>query len=216
ILGVATSLNPFSFRDSYRALDKLRAADRLARLRDPEVRRRILAEAPSERELARMGQFIRFVATCWDRMFVMGDPPDYEPTEDKSIAAIGARDGRAPDAVAYDYLTGGADHFLFFPVVGYVHGDHEQIRELLLDPATLRPWSPARRSSSMERRPARDPAGWCAPGVKASLGRRSARLAEELPRQDSGLVQQQRAVLDRGLDLAALVPLVPRGDQHVV
>jgi N-acyl-D-amino-acid deacylase len=31
----------------------------------------------------------------------------------------------------------GQDHFLFFPVVGYVHGDHEQIRELLLDPATL-------------------------------------------------------------------------------
>src|SRR5438552_4781977 len=63
ILGIATSLNPFSFRDSYRALDKLPAADRLARLRDPEVRRRILEEAPSERELARMGQFIRVVAT---------------------------------------------------------------------------------------------------------------------------------------------------------
>jgi N-acyl-D-aspartate/D-glutamate deacylase len=137
ILGVATSLNPFSFRDSYRALDKLPAADRLARLRDPETRRRILAEAPSERELARMGQFIRFVATRWDRMFVMGDPPDYEPTEDKSVAAIAARTNHTPDEIAYDYLTEGLDRFLFFPVVGYVHGDHEQIRELLLDPATL-------------------------------------------------------------------------------
>ena len=137
ILGVATSLNPFSFRDSYRSLDKLSAADRLARLRDPEVRRRILAEAPSERELARMGQFIRFVATRWDRMFVMGDPPDYEPTEDKSVAAIAARANHTPDEIAYDYLTEGLDRFLFFPVVGYVHGDHEQIRELLLDPASL-------------------------------------------------------------------------------
>ena len=137
ILGVATSLNPFSFRDGYRALDKLSAADRLARLRDPDVRRRILAEAPSERELARMGQFIRFVATRWDRMFVMGDPPDYEPTEDKSIAAIAARTNHTPDEIAYDYLTEGLDRFLFFPVVGYVHGDHEQIRELLLDPASL-------------------------------------------------------------------------------
>jgi N-acyl-D-amino-acid deacylase len=137
ILGVATSLNPFSFRDAYRAFDRLSAADRLARLRDPEVRRRILAEAPSERELARMGQFIRFVASRWDRMFVMGDPPDYEPPLDRSIAAIAARTNRTPDEVAYDYLTEGLDRFLFFPVVGYVHGDHEQIRELLLDPATL-------------------------------------------------------------------------------
>jgi len=137
ILGVATSLNPFSFRDSYRALDKLSAADRLARLRDPATRQRILTEAPSERELARMGQFIRFVATRWDRMFVMGDPPDYEPTEDRSVAAIAARTNHTPDEIAYDYLTEGLDRFLFFPVVGYVHGDHEQIRELLLDPATL-------------------------------------------------------------------------------
>jgi N-acyl-D-amino-acid deacylase len=137
ILGHATSMNPFTFRPSYRALDRLSPAERWARLGDPEVRARILAEPPSERELARQGQFIRFVATRWDRMFVMGDPPDYEPTEDKSVAAIAEREGRTPDAVAYDYLTAGADHFLFFPVVGYVHGDHEQIRELLLDPATL-------------------------------------------------------------------------------
>ncbi|HVC51748.1 MAG TPA: amidohydrolase family protein [Stellaceae bacterium] len=137
ILGHATSMNPFTFRPAYRDLDKLPAAERWARLRDPEIRARILAEPPSERELERQGQFIRFVATRWDRMFVMGNPPDYEPTPDKSVAAIAAREGKTPDAVAYDYLTESADRFLFFPVVGYVHGDHEQIRELLLDPGTL-------------------------------------------------------------------------------
>lgn len=137
ILGHATSMNPFTFRPAYRELDKLPTAERWARLRDPAVRARILAEPPSERELDRQGQFIRFVATRWDRMFVMGDPPDYEPTPDKSVAAIAAREGKAPDAVAYDTLTEAADRFLFFPVVGYVHGDHEQIRELLLDPGTL-------------------------------------------------------------------------------
>ncbi len=137
ILGHNTSLNPFAFRPAYRELDKLPAAERWARLRDPEVRARILAEPPSERELDRQGQFIRFIATRWDRMFVMGMPLDYEPTADKSIAAIAARTNHTPDEVAYDYLTEGTEHFLFFPVVGYVHGDHEQIRELLLDSATL-------------------------------------------------------------------------------
>jgi N-acyl-D-amino-acid deacylase len=137
ILGHNTSMNPFTFRPAYRALDKLPAAERWARLRDPEVRAAILAEPPSEAELNRQGQFIRFVATRWDRMFAMGDPPDYEPTADQSIAAIAARGNHTPDEIAYDYLTAAADRFLFFPVVGYVHGDHEQVRELLLDPATL-------------------------------------------------------------------------------
>jgi len=137
ILGHNTSMNPFTFRPAYRALDRLPAGERWARLRDPEMRRRILAEAPSEAELNRQGQFIRFVATRWDRMYLMGDPPDYEPTPDRSVAAIAARTNHTPDEIAYDYLTEGADRFLFFPVVGYVHGDHEQIRELLLDPATL-------------------------------------------------------------------------------
>jgi N-acyl-D-aspartate/D-glutamate deacylase len=137
ILGHNTSMNPFSFRPAYRALDGLPAAERWARLRDPAVRAAILAEPPSEAELNRQGQFIRFVATRWDRMFAMGDPPDYEPTADQSIAAIAARTNHTPDEIAYDYLTEASDRFLFFPVVGYVHGDHEQIRELLLDPATL-------------------------------------------------------------------------------
>ena len=138
ILGHNTSMNPFTFRPAYRALDRLPAAERWARLRDPEMRAAILAEPPSEAELNRQGQFIRFVATRWDRMFVMaGATPDYEPTPEKSIAAIAARGNRTPQEVAYDYLTEGEDHFLFFPVVGYVHGDHEQIRQLLVDPGTL-------------------------------------------------------------------------------
>lgn len=138
ILGHNTSMNPFTFRPAYRELDPLPAAERWARLRDPQMRAAILAEPPSEAELNRQGQFIRFVATGWDRMFVMaGATPDYEPAPEKSIAAIAARANRPPQEVAYDYLTEGEDHFLFFPVVGYVHGDHEQIRQLLVDPGTL-------------------------------------------------------------------------------
>ena len=46
-------------------------------------------------------------------------------------------EGRSPDEVAYDYLTGDAGHFLFFPVTGYARDDHEPIREMLADPGTL-------------------------------------------------------------------------------
>jgi N-acyl-D-aspartate/D-glutamate deacylase len=138
IMGVAGSFNPFSIRPSYLPLDALPPGERLQRMRDPEMRRRLLAEEPSERQLARLSQARQDMVGRWDRMYVMaGATPDYEPTPDKSIAAIAARGNSSPQEVAYDYLTEGADHFLFFPIVNYADGDHATVREMLTDPGTL-------------------------------------------------------------------------------
>ncbi|MBO0736724.1 MAG: amidohydrolase family protein, partial [Alphaproteobacteria bacterium] len=137
ILGVATSLNPFAVRERYRPLEALPLAERLARLRDPAVRRSILDDRPSPALLSRFGPLVQFAAGRWDRMYVMGDPPDYEPRAESCVAAIAAREDRSPDEVAYDYLTADAGHFLFFPVTGYAQDDHEPIREMLTDPGTL-------------------------------------------------------------------------------
>ena len=137
ILGVAASLNPFSIRERYQQFDSLPLSERLSRLRDPAVRRAILDDTPSAALLNRLGPLVQFVATRWDRMYVMGNPPDYEPRAETSVAAIAARGNNSPDAVAYDYLTEDAGNFLFFPVTGYAQDDHEPIREMLTDPATL-------------------------------------------------------------------------------
>jgi N-acyl-D-amino-acid deacylase len=137
ILGIASSLNPFAVRERYRPLEDLPLAERLVRLRDPETRRAIVADRPSPALLKRYGPLVQFVAGKWDRMYVMGDPPDYEPRAETSVAAIAAREGRSPDEVAYDYLTADAGNFLFFPVTGYTQDDHEPIREMLTDPGTL-------------------------------------------------------------------------------
>ncbi len=137
ILGIATSLNPFSIRERYKPFESLPLADRLARLRDPAVRRAILEDGPSPALLNRLGPLIQLVATRWDRMYVMGNPPDYEPRVQSSVAAIAARGNQSPEAVAYDHLVEDAGNFLFFPVTGYAQDDHEPIREMLTDPATL-------------------------------------------------------------------------------
>ena len=137
MLGIGTALNPFTVRPSYRKLDGLSIPEQRARLRDPALRRQILAEKPSEAEVSKLAQFRQLITKRWDKFFVMGDPPDYEPSEEMSIAAISVREGRAPDEVAYDYLTEAENRFLYFPLVNYVHGDHEPIREMLTDPATL-------------------------------------------------------------------------------
>jgi N-acyl-D-amino-acid deacylase len=137
MMGIGTALNPFTVRPSYRQFEKLSIAEQRARLRDPEVRRQILAERPSDAEVAKLGQFRQLVTKRWDKFFVMGDPPDYEPGAEKSVAAIATREGRTPDEVAYDYITEAENRYLFFPVVNYTVGDHEPIREMLMDSATL-------------------------------------------------------------------------------
>jgi N-acyl-D-amino-acid deacylase len=137
ILGIAGSLNPFAVRERYKPVESLPLPERLARLRDPAVRRLIIEDRPSPMLLKRYGPLVQFVAGQWDRMYVMGDPPDYEPRAETSVAAIAAREGCSPDEVAYDYLTADAGNFLFFPVTGYAQDDHEPIREMLTDPGTL-------------------------------------------------------------------------------
>jgi len=83
--------------------------------------------------VSRLAQFRQLITPAgW--FFVMTDPPDYEPAADMSVAAIAARDGRTPDEVAYDYLIEADNRYLFFPIVNYVQGDHEPIREMLTDP----------------------------------------------------------------------------------
>jgi len=137
MLGIGTALNPFTVRPSYRQLDGLSIPEQRARLRDPALRRQILAEKPSDAEVSKLAQFRQLITRRWDKFFVMGDPPDYEPAEETSVAAIAAREGRTPDEVAYDYLTEADDRYLYFPLVNYVPGDHEPIREMLTDSATL-------------------------------------------------------------------------------
>jgi N-acyl-D-aspartate/D-glutamate deacylase len=136
MMGIGTALNPFTVRPSYKKLESLPIEEQRKRLRDPEMRRQILAETPSAAEIAKLAQFRQVVAKDFDKFFTMGNPPDYEPGPEKSVAAIAKREGRSCEEVAYDYILGEAQ-YLYFPVVNYVTGDHAPILEMLNDPACL-------------------------------------------------------------------------------
>jgi N-acyl-D-aspartate/D-glutamate deacylase len=117
---------------------KLDPAERLRQLRDPAVRAAILSEPDSAELLAKLPPLNRAIATRFEMLFVLGDPPDYEPPPERSIAALAAEAGISPAAYAYDYLTGeDGSRMLFFPVVNYNNGDLGEVREMLLDEATL-------------------------------------------------------------------------------
>jgi len=136
MMGIGTALNPFTVRPTYKALESLPIPEQRKRLLDPELRRKILAEKPDAAEVAKLSQFRQLVTTRWDKFFTMDDPPDYEPGPERSVAAIAARTNHTPDEIAYDYIVE-ESQYLFFPVVNYVTGDHEVIREMLGDPACL-------------------------------------------------------------------------------
>ncbi len=137
ILGLATSLTPFSVRASFRALHGLAVEDKLARLRELATRRAILGEKVSSEMLSVLLRLTHAIATRWIRMSLLGDPPDYEPSQEQSIVAIAARTGKTPEEVVYDYLIGGGMRKLFFPVTNYVTSDLEPVRVMITDPDTV-------------------------------------------------------------------------------
>lgn len=119
LFGHELTLNPFFTSDTYRALSRLTFGERVARLRQPEVRARILAD-PVDRDPANvLGRMV----SDFEHMFQLGDPPDYEPDPETSIAARARRRGVAPEALAYDLLLeNGGRALLYSTFANYAHG----------------------------------------------------------------------------------------------
>ncbi len=131
LLGLELSQNPFMGRPSYKRIAHLSFPERLALLRQPELRARILAEAfEGSRRAKRVER--------WDRMYPLGDPPDYEPKAESSVAARAAREGRSPEEVAYDLLLErDGKAILYLPVTNYAAGNLDVVREMISAPNAL-------------------------------------------------------------------------------
>jgi len=131
LLGLELSQSPFTGRPSYDRIARLPFAERLANWRSPEFRARLLAETFEGDRRGRM-------VDTWERMFPLGDPPDYEPTAEQSIAAMAARQGRPPAEVAYDLmLERDGKQIIYLPVTNYVGGNLDVVREMISAPNTL-------------------------------------------------------------------------------
>jgi len=132
LFGLQSSLHPFFTHPTYRTVADLPLADRVARLRQPEVRAALLAEEPATKNPIARGLMQR-----WGQIFPLGDPPDYEPPSSASVESVAARERRSPQEVALDWLLEDAGaSFLFAPLASYVDHDHEAIREMITHPAT--------------------------------------------------------------------------------
>ncbi len=132
MFGFESSAHPFMFHRSYQPLAALPLDERVRELRKPEVRRAILDEEVELRGLQAV------VMQSFGRLFPLGDPPEYEPSPDTSVAAVAARQGRPAVEVAYDLMLEQDGHaLLYFPLIGYALGDFDALEEMLRHPTTV-------------------------------------------------------------------------------
>ena len=89
MLGFEISQNPFVGRPSWKEIEALPFPEKMKRLTQPQFRARLISETIQDEVLSRR-------VTKWDRIFPLGDPPDYEPPAERSVAAIAAREGGSP------------------------------------------------------------------------------------------------------------------------
>ena len=131
LFGLELTVNPFSSHPSYREIKDLPLAERVARLRDPAFRAKLLAEEAASSKAAGASPM-----RSWERIFPMGDDnPDYEPTSETSIAAIAAARGLEPHAVALDHMLDGGPGdgrgMLYLPLLNYAQNTLDPAYQML-------------------------------------------------------------------------------------
>lgn len=133
LLGLELTLNPFSGHPIYQSIAQQSFEARLAALRDPAFRERLLNDQPDAEN-----PFVKSILRSFGKMFVLGDPPDYEPTADKTVAAIAETRGTTPEAVALDLmLADDGRGMLYLPFLNYAEGNLDPVRTMLESPASL-------------------------------------------------------------------------------
>lgn len=134
LLGFQT-FHPFSFSPAWSeaALGLMPWTEQVARIgAEPGLRERLVDGARAmENE-----PFQGFMAP--DRTYVLGDPPNYEPSPSDSVGAIAAaRGAEAWDTFLDLLLEDGGRQLLNAPVLNYSNGDLEATRTMLTHPATV-------------------------------------------------------------------------------
>ncbi|MEZ0340256.1 amidohydrolase family protein [Mycobacterium sp. pV006] len=127
VLGLELSGNPFVLYPSYREIAALPLAEKVALMRKPEVRERILNDTS-----ASDGHPLMFAAQAWDYMFPLEDPPNYEPSPADSIRARARARGVSPLEEAYDRLLDDDGHaMLLVTLANFRDGSLDTVAELI-------------------------------------------------------------------------------------
>jgi len=128
LFGLPCTLHPFMNNPVFAEIAGLPVAEQARAMADEGFKARLL-EADAGDKVRKLGGGLihRFEA-----MYELGDPPDYEPDPDDSIAARAARAGCDPVEFAYDLIAAGAgDTLLYLPALNFAGGHLDAVGEML-------------------------------------------------------------------------------------
>ena len=126
VIGLELTANPFVLYPSYQQIADLPLQQRVAEMRKPEVRARILADRPGQ------GHPFMYFAQSWEWMFPLTEPANYEPSAQDSIAARARARGVSPLEEAYDRLLDEDGHaMMLVALANFENNSLDTVGELL-------------------------------------------------------------------------------------
>ncbi|MFO0758772.1 MAG: amidohydrolase family protein [Byssovorax sp.] len=144
LLGLEATFHPFMGFPSYKAVAHLPLAERVAAMRDPAFRARILTEksdpvagdgSPVPPLADRLLAAIEMIS---GRIFRLGENPTYEPSAADSLLAEARKKGVSALSVIYDALLENDGHeLLYFPIYNYMGMNLDAVGEMLHHPLAI-------------------------------------------------------------------------------
>ncbi len=144
LLGLQATFHPFMGFPSYKAISQLPHAERVARMRDPELKARMIREKSDK--VAGDGSmlppladfFLQNLDMVAMRLFRLGETPNYEPSVQESFAAEAMRRNEPVLSVIYDaMLEQDGEALLYFPVYNYSGMNLDVVHQMLTHPLAL-------------------------------------------------------------------------------
>ncbi|MDA0237127.1 MAG: amidohydrolase family protein [Proteobacteria bacterium] len=132
IMGLETTINPFSTHPKWIQLSSLTPLERLSRIKnDAQLRHNLIHQLPNDEHTRRIKEWL-------PRTFLMNKGFDYEPSPEDNICEIARKKSVSPFEVALDrMLQNEGKGLLAHTFENYFDGDLEVIREMLLDEGTI-------------------------------------------------------------------------------
>jgi N-acyl-D-aspartate/D-glutamate deacylase len=133
LLGLQGTLNPFVAHEAFAAIKDKPLAEKVAAMRDPMFRARIMAENDAKQTHPLARRVMQF-----DQIYPLGNPPNYEPPRETAISEQAKRTGRDAAELAYDLLLEDEGRaFLFSPFANYTNYNLDCCGEMIAHPDTV-------------------------------------------------------------------------------
>jgi N-acyl-D-aspartate/D-glutamate deacylase len=132
--GLQLTLNPFALRPSYKAIAARPLAEKVAIMRDPAFKAKLIAEKPDTDPNAVLEAMINRAG----ELFPLSDPPNYAPRPDQTVAGMARVSGRSELDIVYDLLLeqdGRA--MLLLPSSNFVGARLDGVRAMMEHPGTI-------------------------------------------------------------------------------